>query len=299
MRRRAALVLGLLNVLLVGCLTGGSARPASWLRRGPLLQAPAGPDVVVLYVALVERPAGDRYLNQELWELADEQGIALERRPVLEANGFRVAQVGGIIPARLQRLLTSERSCINPHRIHLHADHPTTVALGPARAQCRYVVRADGLETPAELERAGCALVVTPALSRDGRTRLRFTPQVQHGETLMMPEPAADPAGIYTWELHERRPTERYDALGWEVELAANEYVLVGGRYDRPDTLGHCCFIDRESGAPVQRLLAIRVGRPAEAVETASAAGEPEADAASGPVPPLALQAACSEVGGH
>src|SRR5881409_3401857 len=128
--RHGRALLGLLNVLLVGCVTGGPAHTALRPERGSPAPAAADPDAVVLYVALVERPVGDRYLNQDLWALADEQVVGIERRAVLEENGFRVAQVGGIIPAGLLGLLSSERSCVNPRCVRLHAGHPTTVPLG-------------------------------------------------------------------------------------------------------------------------------------------------------------------------
>jgi hypothetical protein len=297
MRLWAALLLGVLTALSAGCAAG--ATRSAWLPRRPLLQVPEGPDVVVLSVALLERPVGDRYFNGELWDSADEQAAALDRRQALEDNGFRVAQVGGIIPPRLQRLLTSPRSCANPRRLYLHAGHPTTVTLGPAQADCRYVISTDGQQTPVALERAACTLLITPTLLRDGRTRLRFVPQVQHGETILVPEPTSDPAGIYKWELHEHRPAERYDALSWDVELAPNEWVLVGGRYDRPDSLGHRCFISKDPAAPGQRLLVIRAGRPAAVIDTASTASEPGEQAAEEQVPPVALQAACTPVGGE
>src|SRR5437867_3809962 len=96
MRQGQALLLCLLNVLLAGCVAGGPGRPSSWLERRPLLQPATGPDTITLCVALIERPVGDRYLNHDLWTLADEHAVSVERRAVLEENGFRIAQVGGI-----------------------------------------------------------------------------------------------------------------------------------------------------------------------------------------------------------
>src|SRR5436305_7184312 len=99
MCRQWSLLLGLLAVPLLGCAADGPVRSTSWLERLRPFHGPVGPDVVQMDVALLERPVGDPALNQGLWALADEQVIALEQKGVLEDNGFRVAQVGGITPA--------------------------------------------------------------------------------------------------------------------------------------------------------------------------------------------------------
>src|SRR5438552_17273552 len=105
MRRAWALMLGLISGLPCGCISGQTVHKTAWLERMPFLQKlPQGEDLVVLYVALLEVPVGDRYINDELWGQVDEQVIGLERKPALEDNGLRVAQVGGIIPSKLQSL---------------------------------------------------------------------------------------------------------------------------------------------------------------------------------------------------
>jgi hypothetical protein len=78
------------------------------------------------------------------------------------------------------------------------------------------------------------------------------------------------------------QPDEAYPWLSWELTVAANEYVVVGTRLDRPGTLGHCCFLHGEGRPPVQRLLVLR---------TARAPGRPALDESLSRSPPLALQA--------
>src|SRR6516225_3024217 len=87
----------------------------------------------------------DAFLNHDLWSEADEevvhaegeQAVNLERKTALEKNGFRIGQVGGLLPSKLQDLLTSERNC-QTRRIQLHAGHETTLACGPVCPQSRY-----------------------------------------------------------------------------------------------------------------------------------------------------------------
>lgn len=290
-----ALAPGLLCVLLAGCLSHETAHKAAWLERLRPFQGPDVADVVVMDVALLERPVGDHYLNADLWDLADEQVVPLEQKSLLEENGFRVGQVGGITPPGLQALLTSERSCVNPRRIQTHAGNATTVMLGTTQVRCRYEVRQEGQVIPVELEQARCTLLVVPTLTRDGRTKLRFTPQVQHGESSLQPCPAADRSG---WVIQEQRPLEDYPALAWEVSLAPNEYVLVGARYDCPESLGHQAFFQKEGPSPVQRLLVIRTGRSNLEPDPFPAPTAPAGDPAFSKSPSLAFQASYSAVRG-
>src|SRR5262245_22923639 len=100
MRQQRALVFGLLLSWLVGCAVAEPARPTSWLSRRRPFQGPTGPDVVQMQVALLECPVGDRYLNDDLWALADEQQF-LSCKSLLEENGWRIGQIGGVTPAKL------------------------------------------------------------------------------------------------------------------------------------------------------------------------------------------------------
>ncbi len=256
MRLWQGLIFGLLTGLLTGCASE-PVRSTAWLDRFRHGAGPAGSDVIQLDITLLERPLGDKYLNTELWESVDET-IALESKEALANNGFRTGQTGGITPPGLQELLSSPRSCPHPRRVQCHAGKSLTLDLGPERAVLRLQLQRDGAETPVTLEEAQCTLEVIPTLAADGRIRLHFEPQVQHGRVNLLPQPSADHTG---WVLKSDRPTERYPAMSWEVTLAANEYVVVGGRLDLPQSLGHQSFLCRDERVPVQRLLVIRTGR--------------------------------------
>jgi hypothetical protein len=257
MRHGSALLL-LSTLTLIGCTSEKPVRSGSWFDR--LLQpaGPTGPEAVQMDVALLERPLGDPYINRDLWDAADEQVIPLESRGILEDNGFRIGQIGGITPARLQALLTSERSCVNPRRIRTLAGRPSKLVLGPEMECCECRVQGEGSPVSIQLDRALCTFEVVPTLTADRRTRLRFVPQVLHGAANLKPCPASDQSG---WMLKEERPAERYAQLAFEVSLAPNEYVVIGGRFDKPETLGHRCFLRAGETPPVQRILVIRTAR--------------------------------------
>ena len=283
MCRRVAGVLALLAAALAGCFTGQPERSLSRLGPGPF-GGPGGEDVVQIDVAVVERPLGDRYLNGDLWQLADEQGVTLERKAVLEENGFRVGLVGGLPPAGLQGLLTSPRSCPDPHRLAARSGNPTAVPLGPVWRPCRFEVKQGAEAAAVGLGDGQCLLEVIPTLTDDGRALLRFTPHVRHGPALLVPRATQDPSGWRRWECSARQAEETYAVLSWELTVAPNEYVVVGTLPGKADTLGQRCFAGGEGAEGVQRLLVLRTGR---SLPPAAPADEEFARS-----PPLALRAA-------
>jgi hypothetical protein len=277
-------------VLVVGTLSGCLGSESSgrkWIANWRPFQGVQGPDVVQMDVALLEVPVGDRYVNDELWGLADEQVVSLETKARLEDNGLRVGQVSAAPPAGLHELLTSGRSSPNPRRVQLHSGKPSPPQLlGPAREHLHFELRLGGPSETVELKQALAGLVVVPTLTEDGRTRLRFTPQVRHAAEGGLPwKPRAD---LAAWTLQSGHAEETYAGLRWEVTLAPGEYVVIGARFDRPGTLGHETFVRADEPVPVQRLLVIRTARPAPSVSAAT----------HGKAPPLALQANWSSVRG-
>ena len=131
MRQSLAVVLALTAASLSGCFTPPSNGSVSRYEAQVPFHGLAGDDVVQLDVFVVERPAADRVINRDVWELADEQ-VLKERKSLLEENGLRACVLGDSPPDGLRALLRSERSCVNPRRLRLHAGRPTQIVLGPA-----------------------------------------------------------------------------------------------------------------------------------------------------------------------
>jgi hypothetical protein len=284
--RRLWAILGLLCGLAAGCLTGEpAAAPDRWLERLSPFQGKAAFDVVVMDVALVQVPVGDRYLNQDLWAAADEQIIPAERRGSMEDNGLRIGLAGAIPPEGLLNLIVSPRNCPEPRRIQTHTGNSTTVPLGSTFAELNFLLHDDAHPTgqPVSLADADIGLMVTPTLTPEGRVHLQFVPQVEHGKTALQPGPAADRSG---WELQQQRPCERYPFLAWETTISPGEYLVVGACYDRRGTLGHRAFI-RTEPVPVQRILVLR----ASPLKPEPMAGAIADDPSFRKAPPLACQA--------
>src|SRR5438270_786436 len=204
MRAGRALVWGLLAGLLAGCANGTGSHSVSWLERlRPTQFLPTGPDVVQMEVVLLERPVGDPYINHEVWQLADEQIVPLERKAILEQNGFRIGQIGGLTPGGLQNLLASDRSCVDPRRHYLHAGNPKLLALGPQMRQCQFHIQLDEQSSDSTLEEALCSLNLLPTLGDKGALHLQLTPQIEYGIAQFQAQPTADSSGF---QFQHKRP---------------------------------------------------------------------------------------------
>ncbi|MFL5243694.1 MAG: hypothetical protein ACJ8FY_16450 [Gemmataceae bacterium] len=283
---RPALLVLLMLALVAGCAADPAASSLSWYERTSPLQGPTGSDVVQIDIALLDQSLGDRYVNEDLWPLVDEQFVPLDRKRVLTENGFRVGLVSGITPEGLQAMLTSPRSNPNPREKHMRAGNTSSVELGPVLEHCRFAIKQEKDKTAPvfELKQALCTLELSPSLTPDGRTRLRFVPRIVYEGS---PGLRGISAESINWLARQQRPAENFDALTFDVVVAANEYVVIGGRYDRPGTLGYACFARSEEVNPVQRLLAIRVTR----LEPEAVFDSLEQKEALQKTPPLALQA--------
>jgi hypothetical protein len=290
MRRCMAVLIALGCAALSGCLADDKGR-TTVRSHSPPMPGVVGEDVVYLDFAVVERTLGDTFLTRELWSEADEEVVrvedepaaSLERKKVLENNGFHVGQVGGMVPTKLQDALDAQKGC-EKRQIQLHAGHETILACGSPWPHCRCrLVRGETL-SPTEFDKAQCELMVVPTLADEGRVRLRFTPRVKHGEVQQTFLSVCEADGQRHWDRQEHASEEIYPWLSWTLTVAPDEYIVLGALLDRGETLGEHFFLTREEDRPiVQRLLVLRavhVPTPINPLETSF-----------GPCPPLALRA--------
>lgn len=286
MRPGRVLLLGLMIGLLAGCAGKPRGSP-SWLNRFYLFPQTFAADAVQLEFALIAQPLGDPYLNHALWTAAvDEQSVPLDHKPVLNANGFRVGTLGASPPAGLQDLLVSPKTCVKAHRLALRKGATHFEPLGPAHETSPLKVHQRGETRSLNLEKAQFGLTLSPSVTDDGRILLRFEPKVQHGSVSLLPRAAEDHSGL---TLFPGRPEEKYPAIDWELNLGSNDYVVIGGLVDHPETLGYSCFVEQGGEQPVQYVLVIRTIRPNEDTHRTSAMVTTAGAAPRRPLP-LALQ---------
>jgi hypothetical protein len=270
-----------------GCLTDPPSHAINWIDALGAIQTPPASDVIVMDIALLEASPGDDFLTNGVWSQADEQVIELSHRPDLEDNGFRIGQLGGLPPAMLQERLSSPRSCPNPRRLRIHAGKEETILIGPPRSPSQFALRFDGASTSVTQEHGQHALRLLPSIDGNGRMHFRFTPIVITGGPRPCYQPAADRSG---WVIAEDQPLERYERLTWDITIAPNEYILVGPRSSRPDSLGNVSFVRMDTSPPRQYVFVVRAAHAMPGV----AAAQDDGNETTSRAPPIAQQAATS-----
>jgi hypothetical protein len=269
-----------------GCLTDPPSHAISWIDAlGAIPTAPAA-NLIVMDVALLEARPGDDFLTSGIWSQVDEQVVADSHRPDLEDNGFRIGLLGGLPPALLQERLSSPKSCPSPRRLQVHAGKEETILIGPPRSHSQFTLRFDGASTPASFEHGQYALRLLPSIDVNGRMHLRFTPIVITGGPTACYQAAPDRSG---WVIGEDQPLERYDRLSWDIAIGPNEYMLVGPRIGRADSLGSVAFVRKDSSPPRQYLFVIRAAHTMSGV-----AADLDGGNETGNKPPAIAQQAAS-----
>ena len=265
---------------LSGCLWTEQVEHTSFMKR--FQDKTITPDHALIEVAIIERPLGDDYLNEKIWQNTDELIVDLDCRSVLDQNGFRIGQLVGALPGGFQDLLLSKRCNSNPQALIFPAGKTVPIYLGSILPHSAYEIVQGNERKEVSLDQARYCLNVTAKFLGDGRTKLTFTPKVENGEASLpfhaVPERS-------TWEVSIEKPCKKYPELSWDVTLGPNQYFVVGARLERERTLGQTAFTD--SG--VQRLLVIRNCRSLTANEAHGSSVEDLVRADK--MPPLALQA--------
>jgi hypothetical protein len=246
---------------------------------------PASPEHAMIEVALIERPLDDRYLNQEIWKHTDEF-VTFEKRSILEENGFRIGQMVGATPEGFQNLLLSKRSCSNPGMMMMPLGQMQPIYLGPVLGHTSYELNIGNQKQEVEFDQARYCLELVPTLTPDGKTKLSFVPKVENGEQVL-PFRASPEESSWTFKIE--RANKRYAELGWEVLLAPGEFLLIGGRVERENSLGRRAFEQDDDAKSVQRLLVLRNVRALSSLDLEQA--NLEEMVRSGRSVPLALQA--------
>jgi hypothetical protein len=245
----------------------------------------ASTDGLVVESILLERPAGDAFLDGDLWNHVLLAGSP-ERRALLFENGLRAGLLSGNIPTAFQTLIESEADVVDSQartfNVRKEAVVPTAGPIDP----CVFTVLTDlaGQPRPVALQQARAGVFIKPESHGDGRVRIYCEPQIQHGVRREWYRPTEDGTQLAKFD---EVPLERYPACGFHVTLGADDYLVIGWVAERPATLGAVLFGVEAQQQPRQRLLVLRA-RPMVSITPADL--KPLSGPATGPS--VAAQAA-------
>ncbi len=252
--RRAGWLIVVGAAVAAGCLTRAARPPAESVVRSIAPVVPV--EGVYLESVLLERPAGDRFLDRDLWAETLPVG-SQETRALLSENGLRAGVLSGTLPQKFQTLLESDTEALNGRGLTFALRKDEVLPTSGPHEKCEFGLLADlaGKRAPVVLKQARCGVLVRPEQQTGGRVKVYCEPQIQYGEKRDLFRPSADGTGFVK---SEEVPLARYPALSFDAPLGRNEYLLIGWPADQPDTLGAALFAVAAHGQPRQRVLVIR-----------------------------------------
>lgn len=303
-RRSAVGVLFAMCLLLSGCqllqdqLAGDDAdieNATASADNGPvnslLRKLPTPADAVVLEAFVIERPADDPLLGDELWnELDQVAALELQDRRGLQQNGLRLGRAGAQPTQTLQKLLglgsaldRAAESRLSGQRLGIPSGGETEVT-ADEQLRDRVITFRDrsGGDTTKRFESARGVFRIRARRLQEGWARVEFSPEVHYGR--MVNRPTATEVG---WTIQPTQKVERLYEQRFSVDLNLGEMVVLTSnlapqmrsRRNRPadeaesrdskpteqnlplgsDSVGAQFFLSEVDGRPMQRLLVIRL----------------------------------------
>lgn len=266
-----------LSLLLSAALLAGAGcrNVAEHIPQSPLKPARMSAESCVLDVFFVRVPFGDSEVNGPLWTEIDEQQLTSDLRQRLALNGFRIGLVGTQVPPALAKLLEqqgktpggSQAAAFSPE--DLEEESPVEWAhwqLPPGRRKeivCSetyeslpvLVCDPQGVQGD-EYSDAQGVLAVQSYPEADGRVRLRFVPEIQHGERKLR---FVGKQGIA--RLEPTRAKRSFNDMAVEATLGLGQMLVLSCETSRPGSLGHRFFSCQKDGKQEQKLLVIRLSQ--------------------------------------
>ena len=246
-----------------------SASPAAGSRSTlkPISEVTAG--VLQLEYTLIERPAGDPLLGDQLWDELDQIGaLRPDVRRKLADSGLRVGVASTRPPAALQKLLGESREIVdhrsqeearrlNGQRLSLPPGESTEAVVSDLAEIRTLRVEVAGTLEERSFQNSRCLLRVTAATEQEGWATLEFLPEIHHGSSQL--RPAADATG---WKLKTGQDALRLYGQQFRLTLNEGEMAVVTLQGDAADLPGQHFFHADADGAAVQRLLVVRLIAP-------------------------------------
>ncbi len=265
------------EILLLAVLAmSGCATAALHKGKSPLAPPAMSPDSVVLEMFFVRFPFGDPAVNDKLWGAIDEQQFKPELRERLARNGFRAGLVSGQMPGELTKLMqlsdkpapTSEpvstkvdalenQPRVVRRHLQIRAGRRSEIIASSVYAELPVLMCEPGQLCGQTYCQAQGIFSVKSFPQPDGRVRLDLVPELQHDQPQQR---WIGDQGVL--RLEASRPKRTFDDLALSVELPPGGMLVLSSLPNRPGSLGHHFFTEKENeGHLEQKLLIIRLAQ--------------------------------------
>ena len=262
-----------LNRAIVVCLlagvVGGCAlldkEPEATTSKSPLKPIRPSLDAIQVDVFFVERPIGDPVLGSVLWSQLDQVStLPAATVAAMQRNGFKFGVAPIDPPRALQAALgmtgemvprdDSQAYRFNGHRFARRSGEDFTIDAWSGYPHCEIHVKQDAATETKTYDNARCVFRVQVDRVQDGWAKLKFTPEIHHGEMRLRRE--ADEQG---WKNSSSQEIDPQFGQHFEVDLNLGEMVVLGADGDDPQSLGRHFFQGGATDSKLQRLLIVRL----------------------------------------
>jgi len=234
----------------------------------PATVSPDGETPLTYHTRLIDQPAGSFYLNSGLWDDAINP-LNHEQTTLLALNGIRIGVVGSQPPAELERLATSDATCLSPMLRSGSVGRPRVIPVNGPVESCTFGVKAalNAEAKPAKFELVECGFIATATALPGDQLKVHCEFQIQHGERQPWLRPTSDGSGFARTD---QRATESYATLAFDVTLGRSDLLVVGATDDPGEKLGQAYFFANAVDRIRQRVLLVQVGTREDAAATPS-----------------------------
>lgn len=245
-----------------GWTAAGLGTPDRHTLLKPLGEAP---QALRLEYFIVERPAGDPLLGDQLWDEMTEMILDPEARQSLNNQGLRVGVTTSSPPDALQKLLGEAKEITDARTPEDAQRRQGMLQVLPSGGSfsawtsdesplATISVTAGGTPATKTFEQARGIVRVTARTEQDGWAKLEFLPEIHHGQP--RERHAATEGG---WQFTSGQEVQKLFDQKFELTMNEGDTAVVTALGDDPNRVGSLLFRTDASGVPVQRLLVVRL----------------------------------------
>ncbi len=258
--------LGLVILTLSGCLPFKDARTPRTLIKSynPFgFKTVVSHNKVVIRSVLIERPAGDLYLCQQLWETTLKP-LPPETAALLAENGIRVGTFPSNAPAELLELIQDGNGTVRPNETTVNLTESKVLPVnGPVvQAEFETVDDIGASANPNRFQQVQFGFEITADDKQKGKLELKFEPKLQHGQRQGWLRPTLDGTG-FTWL--DGKEAVKFPKLKFTIDVRPGEYLVIGPTEQPAKLAGGAWFVSDSHNSNRMRVLVVRAWRGPDA----------------------------------
>ncbi|NBR06071.1 MAG: hypothetical protein EBT92_09910 [Planctomycetes bacterium] len=263
MDRKATIFLMLF--MLAGCLPSADYFVIKEKKNdNSLLQNIDESNSIRLDIAMVQIPLVEKSILESIWSLADNNSVGLEKKAILEQNGFRITSFGKNPPPELLRLLGTEKYTPNPRRFYVKIGGASVIPITGIMDSLDTTLSENETIQDINLLAAQAFFKISPVSVSENYYHLKLEPLIKSGKEKLLPKAVKTVSGSLEWEMHSFKSERFLDELGCELKVEEGDFLVIGPSESPKDDLkllGSNFFYTRIGQNIIPRVLVLRCSK--------------------------------------